>query len=87
MKKPVTNQIAIKSKTIENVDPIISMFDKPFYTNKEVVEMLDCTEKTLRKYRNDGFLGYSRVGDKFYYTAGDILLFLQNTHIDPYQYS
>jgi hypothetical protein len=87
MKKPVTNQIAIKGKTIENVDPIISMFDKPFYTNKEVVEMLDCTEKTLRKYRNDGFLGYSRVGDKVYYTAGDILLFLQNTHVDPYQYS
>ena len=87
MKKPVTNQIAIKGKTIENVDPIISMFDKPFYTNKEVVEMLDCTEKTLRKYRNDGFLGYSRVGDKVYYTANDIILFLQRSHIDPYQYS
>ena len=53
----------------------------------EVVEMLDCTEKTLRRYRNDGYLGYSRIGDKFYYTANDIILFLQRSHIDPYQYS
>ena len=49
--------------------------------------MLDCTEKTLRKYRNDGFLGYSRMGDKFYYTVEDILMFLKYTHVDPYQYS
>ena len=39
--------------------------------------MLDCTEKTLRKYRNDGYLGYSKVGDKYYYTADDIYLFLK----------
>jgi hypothetical protein len=87
MRKPVTNQITVKGQKIENNNPIVGMFDKPFYTNKEMVEMLDCTEKTLRRYRNDGFLGYSRVGDKFYYTAIDILLFLQQTHIEPYQYS
>ena len=49
--------------------------------------MLDCTEKTLRKYRNDGYIGFSRIGDKFYYTATDILLFLERTHTEPYQYS
>ena len=54
---------------------------------KEMMKMLDCTEKTLRKYRNDGYIGYSRVGDKFYYTAEDIYMFLKNSHIDSYQYS
>ena len=49
--------------------------------------MLDCTEKTLRKYRNDGYIGFSRIGDKFYYTANDILNFLERTHTEPYQYS
>ena len=87
MKRPVTNQITINEKTVQNDNPIISMFDKPFYTNKEVMKMLDCTEKTLRKYRNDGFLGYSRMGDKYFYTVNDILMFLKYTHVDPYQYS
>ena len=87
MRKPVTNQITVKGQNIENNNPIVGMFDKPFYTNKEMVEMLDCTEKTLRRYRNDGYLGYSRIGDKFYYTANDIILFLQRSHIDPYQFS
>ena len=36
-----------------------------FYTNNEMIKMLDCTEKTMRKYRNDGYLGYSKVGDKY----------------------
>ncbi len=70
-----------------NENNIIVKFDKVFYTNKEMAKMLDCTEKTLRKYRNEGYIGYSRIGDKFYYTANDIYMFLKNTHIVAYQYS
>ena len=33
MKRPVTNQITINEKTVKNDNPVISMFDKPFYTN------------------------------------------------------
>ena len=87
MRKPVTNQFTVKDKVIENVNPIMNMFDKPFYTNKEVMKMLDCTDKTLRRYRDDGFLGYSRMGDKFFYTVDDIILFLKRTHIEPYKFS
>ena len=82
-----TNSQITNDENTVNVDAIATMLTKPFYTNKEMMKMLDCTEKTLRKYRNDGYLGYSRVGDKYYYTADDICLFLKNTHIDPYQYS
>lgn len=81
-----SKQIAIK-EIDSNENQIVVKFDKVFYTNKELIKMLDCTEKTLRKYRNDGYIGYSRVGDKFYYTAEDIYMFLKNCHIDPYQYS
>ena len=87
MTVPTTKQIIIKDKTIKNENPTVSLFDKPFYTNREVLKMLDCTEKTLRRYRNDGFIGYSRIGDKFYYTVEDIILFLNRTHIEPYQFS
>lgn len=88
MKTPIINQFTINNQTMQNDNPTMtSMFDKPFYTNKDVMKMLDCTEKTLRKYRNDGFIGYSRIGDKFYYTVEDIVLFLNRIHIEPYQFS
>ena len=88
-----TNMNTQKSKQIvikeieSNENQIVVKFEKVFYTNKEMMKMLDCTEKTLRRYRNDGYIGYSRVGDKFYYTAEDIYMFLKNSHIDSYQYS
>ena len=87
MQTPIINQFTINNQTMQNNNATTNMFDKPFYTNKDVMKMLDCTEKTLRKYRNDGFIGYSRIGDKFYYTVEDIVLFLNRTHIDPYQFS
>jgi hypothetical protein len=81
-----SKQITIK-EIESNENQIVVKFEKVFYTNKEMMKMLDGTEKTLRKYRNDGYIGYSRVGDKFYYTAEDIYMFLKNSHIDSYQYS
>ena len=86
MRKQIAKQIPV-NEIVSNDNQMLVKFDKVFYTNKEMMKMLDCTEKTLRKYRNDGYLGYSRVGDKYYYTADDICLFLKNTHVDPYQYS
>lgn len=71
--------------TIE-VDSIVAMLNKPLYTNKEMMKMLDCNDKTLRKYRNDGYLSYVRVGDKIYYTVDDICQFIKNNHFVAYQY-
>ena len=80
MKEKTQNQ-----NTIE-VDSIVAMLNKPLYTNKEMMKMLDCNDKTLRKYRNDGYLSYVRVGDKIYYTVDDICQFIKNNHIVAYQY-
>ena len=71
--------------TIE-IDSIVVMLNKPLYTNKEMMKMLDCNDKTLRKYRNDGYLSYVRVGDKIYYTVDDICQFIKNNHFVAYQY-
>ena len=75
----------LNKNTIE-VDSIVAMLNKPLYTNKEMMKMLDCNDKTLRKYRNDGYLSYVRVGDKIYYTVDDICQFIKNNHIVAYQY-
>ena len=80
MKEKTQNQ-----NTIE-VDSIVAMLNKPLYTNKEMMKILDCNDKTLRKYRNDGYLSYVRVGDKIYYTVDDICQFIKNNHFVAYQY-
>ena len=80
MKEKTQNQ-----NTIE-VDSIVAMLNKPLYTNKEMMKMLDCNDTTLRKYRNDGYLSYVRVCYKIYYTVDDICQFIKNNHFVAYQY-
>lgn len=75
-----------QNKSTIEVDSIVVMLNKPLYTNKEMMKMLDCNDKTLRKYRNDGYLSYVRVGDKIYYTVDDICQFIKNNHFVAYQY-
>lgn len=75
-----------QNKNTIEVDSIVAMLNKPLYTNKEMMKMLDCNDKTLRKYPNDGYLSYVRVGDKIYYTVDDICQFIKNNHFVAYQY-
>ena len=75
-----------QNKNTIEVDSIVAMLNKLLYTNKEMMKMLDCNDKTLRKYRNDGYLSYVRVGDKIYYTVDDICQFIKNNHFVAYQY-
>jgi len=57
---------------------------KPLYTNMEVLEMFHITQPTLRKWRNTGMIGFSKVGPTFYYSKKDIEKFLQGTHYDAF---
>ena len=61
------------SKTIGN--------EKPVYTNKEMMQMLDVDQKTIKKYRDEGLLGYSHPYDKYFYTHRDLENFLLNKSI------
>lgn len=81
-----TNSQITNDENTVNVDAIVAKLDKVLYTNKEMMKMLDCNDKTLRKYRNDGYLSYVRVCDKIYYTVDDICRFIKNNHIVAYQY-
>ena len=57
---------------------------KPFYNNNEMKEMLGVGEKLLKKYRDDGLLGFTHVGDKYWYRNEDINKFLESNHYDAY---
>lgn len=61
--------------------------DKPrqiLYTNKSLLALLQINTSTLKKYRDEGLLGFSKVGDKYYYTSDDVNKFLKNNHFEPF---
>ena len=42
---------------------------KRVYDNKTLMEMLRIKDKYLKKLHDNGYLGYSREGDKYWYTV------------------
>ena len=64
----------------------IQEFSKPLYTQREVLDLLGVSTNTLKKYRENGWLGSSRVADKYFYSQNDIDEFLQNNHYPAFQY-
>lgn len=54
------------------------------FDNKKLKELLGINDKLIKKYRDNGLLGYSRVGDKYWYTKEDVEKFLLKTHIDDF---
>ena len=53
------------------------------YTNQEVANILGVTTKTLKKWRDNGLLGFSQIGSVYQYSPDDIALLLKHTHFDP----
>lgn len=55
------------------------------YTNKTIKELLGIEDKLLRKYRDNGLLAYTQVGDKFWYTQADVDKFLSSNYYEAYR--
>jgi len=61
--------------------PVLSDSIKPIYTDKEIMEMLHIDRKTLKKYRDEGLLGYTHPHDKYFYSHQDLMDFMANKNI------
>ena len=48
--------------------PVVVQPSMKVYNNKEVMELLGVKDKYLKKLRDNGYLGFSREGDKYWYT-------------------
>ena len=57
---------------------------KRIYDNKSLMEALGIKDKFLKKLRDNGFLGYSRKGDKYWYTQEDVDRFLRRYHYEAF---
>lgn len=53
---------------------------KPVYTNAELMKLLDSSTATIKKWRDAGLLGYSQVGDTYFYSKEDVEAFLLGIH-------
>ena len=62
------------------------LFHRKVYNNAELMKLLGVSTATLKKWRNEGRLSYTQVGDKFYYSSEDVDAFLKNNHNSAYLY-
>ncbi len=51
---------------------------KNIYTNQDLRKILKVNDKLIRKYREDGLLEFSNVGNKFWYTNDNVKKFIAN---------
>lgn len=56
---------------------------KPVYSHKELMVLLDVSTKTIRKWRDQDLLSYSKIGDTYLYSRQDVEDFLLGTHHTP----
>lgn len=54
------------------------------YDNKALMDLLHIKDKYLKKLRDNGYLGYSREGDKYWYSQKDVDDFLIRFHYDAF---
>lgn len=54
------------------------------YDNKTIMTLLGIKDRYLKRLRDNGLLGYSRHGDKYWYTQADVDRFLTRCHFAPF---
>ena len=55
------------------------------YTVEKLADLLGVSERTIRRYREDGYLSYTKVGDKYYFSDDDVREFLMNNHFESFR--
>lgn len=54
------------------------------FSNKELMDLLQVGDKYVKKLRDNGYIGYTRMGDKYWYTLDDVKKFLHQYHYEPF---
>lgn len=72
------NQILLLLQSQE--ERIAAHSTSPLYDNKALMTLLGIKDRYLKRLRDKGLLGYSRHGDKYWYTQADVDRFLARCH-------
>ena len=71
--------LLMKVETLAVSEKMPRIFD-----NKALMELLGIKYRYLKRLRDNGLLGYSRYGDKYWYTQADVDRFLSQCHYAPF---
>lgn len=64
-------------KTLFLKDPYLKLV----YNNEDLIELLGISQSTLKRWRADGIIGYSIIGNKIFYRSEDIMEMFNNYYI------
>lgn len=64
-----------------------NILSQKVYDNKGLMELLNIKYRYLMMLRDKGYIGYSRCGDKYWYSQADVDLFLIRFHYDAFSTS
>lgn len=78
----LTALIALDRKISECRDLLKGLKIDNILTEKKVLDMLGIGAKTLRSYRTNGLLAYSKIGNRFFYRQSDIDRMLNHARIE-----
>ena len=73
------------SKIVNLLRPLPQNSNKPIpsvYTSKDLMAILNVKESTLRSYRDNLLLDFSKRGDKIWYTEQNLMDFLNKTNVN-----
>lgn len=76
----LTETIKDMKREMVRIRMILSNSRKTHYSNQEVIDLLEISSATLKKWRDQKLIGYSAVGNTYYYTDEDIESFFRNNH-------
>lgn len=76
----LTETIEDMKREMVRIRMILSNSRKTHYSNQEVIDLLEISSATLKKWRDQKLIGYSVVGNTYYYTDEDIENFFRNNH-------
>lgn len=76
----LTETIEDMKREMVRIRMILSNSRKTHYSNQEVIDLLEISSATLKKWRDQKLIGYSAVGNTYYYTDEDIENFFRNNH-------
>ena len=76
--KVIQEEVEKALEKMKQSQTIVSNSIKPVYTNKEMMKLLGVDPKTMKKYRDDGWIGFTHQDDKYFYTYQDLEGFLMN---------
>ena len=72
---------------LKSQEDCISAFAEPrIYDNKAIMGLLGVKDRYLKRLRDNGLLGYSRHGDKYWFTQVDVDRFLARCHFASFAY-